>query len=510
MTFFESLLLLLLLCIGLLQLSRRLLIPYPAMLAAAGMLVALVPGAPAITIEPGTALALFVAPALLDAAFDFPVNIARRFWQPLVVLAGVAVLCTTACVAFLGWWVAGLPVAAAMVLGAIVAPPDAVAATAVTGTVSIPKNTLFVIKGESLFNDAVALLLFGAALAVQEHGGLDAMVTGRLLAAAPAAVLLGILLARLARLTTPLVSGTLGGNVLQFVSTCLVWVIADRLGVSAVLCVVAYAMTLARTQGGASSPRMRVHSYAVWATVVFLLNVLAFLLMGMQARTIVARMQTIGLDDAARFAGLVVGAVVVVRFVVVMISNRLAARFPVYRGNAEPPTLRQGVLVGWCGMRGLVTLATAFALPADFPKRDLVTLTAFAVVMATLVIQGLTLRPLIRLLRLDRNEEMARELAMARFKLNKAGMMHLDGHDGPEAALLRAGYAMRLEETGSDGAEERHRALGLSAIAVERAKLEMMRVRHELDAPTYDTLVEELDWRELSLLPEAERRIEEN
>ncbi|TLU71906.1 cation:proton antiporter [Lichenicoccus roseus] len=510
MTFFESVLVLLLLSIGLLQVSRRLKLPYPAMLAAAGSLVVLIPGSPSIVIDPSTALALFIAPALLDAAFDFPVTLAQRFWQPLVALAVVAVLLTTIVVAWIGWRFAGLPFAAAVVLGAIVAPPDAAAATAVLSVVSVPKNTASIIKGESLFNDAMALLLFGGALAVQEHGGLDAIVGARLLIAAPAGALLGYVFARLLRFVQPIVTGSLGGNLLQFVSTCLVWVVADRLSVSAVLCVVTYAMTLARSSGVGFGPRMRVHSYAVWATVVFLLNVLAFLFMGMQARSILSRMESTSLKDAVRFALLVIIAVIVVRFIIVMTSNRLAARFESYRGRSEPPLVRQGVLLGWCGMRGLVTLATAFALPSDFPKRDLVTLTAFSVVMATLVIQGLTLAPLIHLLKLDRSEDTTRELAFARHSLVKAGLAHLVGQSSPEADLLRASYTIRLDEPARQMALEQHRELGLSAIAAERKKLEVMRLRHEVDSAVYDILLEELDWRELCMLPDSHRRIDEN
>ncbi len=510
MSFFESLLVLLLLSIALLQVSRRLGLPYPAMLAASGMLVALVPGAPEITLDPAMALALFIAPTLLDAAYDFPATLARRFWPPLLVLAAGGVLLTAFLVAWLGVHYAGLPLPAALVLGAIVAPPDAVAATAVLSGLSVPANTEAVLKGESLFNDAVALLLFGGALAVQEQGGLRWIGVVHLGLAAPAGIALGIAFAFLSRLATPFTTGTLGGNLLQFVSTCLVWIVAERLGVSAVLCVVAYAMTLASTHTGASSARMRVHSYAVWATVVFLLNVLAFLFMGMQVRTILARMQTTRLDQALSFAAIVLAAVVLVRFVVVMLSNRLAAHVPAYRGHAERPSLRAGILVGWCGMRGLVTLATAFALPADFPKRDLVTLSAFAIVMGTLVLQGLTLAPLIRLLRLDRSEDAAQALSRAREALIKAGMDSLDGEDGREAMLVRKTYAARSEAEHLWADQERYRTLALGAIAAERAALLRMHRNHELDAACYDTLLEELDWRELALLPDEHRRIEES
>jgi len=131
MNFFESLLLLLAIAIALLRISRPLAIPYPTMLAAAGVLLGLLPGAPSIGLDPQIALALFIAPALVDAAYDFPLNDIKRFWRPLFALAVIAVLLTAAAVAWVGVAMAGLPIYAAIALGAIVAPPDAAAATAV-------------------------------------------------------------------------------------------------------------------------------------------------------------------------------------------------------------------------------------------------------------------------------------------------------------------------------------------------------------------------------------------
>lgn len=513
MTFFESLLALLLAAIVLTQVARRLSLPYPAMLAAAGVVVALIPGAPTIPIDPETALAIFIAPALVDAAFDFPLRTARRFWGPLLIFAVLGVIVTTSLVAWLGWAFAGLPIAAAVALGAIVAPPDAAAATAVLGTLSIPRNTDAVIRGESLFNDATALLLFGAALAVQSGGGLTPAVGIHLAIAAPGGILLGIAAALLVQRINHFVTGTLGGNLLQFVNSFLVWIVAERLGLSAVLCVVAFAMTLAHGTGLASSPRMRVHSYAVWAAVVFVLNVFAFLLMGMQARTIVDSMPTEALRQAIVFAAMVIVVVLLARLALVIGYNRLTAWRAHRRGEPAPASVRQGVLVGWSGMRGLVTLATAFALPADFPHRDLAVLTAFAVVLATLVVQGLTLGPLIRWLGLDRGEAFLGELALARVALADAALATLSDETGDEAEHLRYEYAI-ARNAADDPADtrpaHRRRELGLRAIAAERAQLEARRADHELGIDAYNLLLEELDWRELTLLPDEKRRIEES
>ena len=149
MTFFESLLVLVAIAILLLQVSRRLTIPYPTMLAAAGVVLALVPGAPAIGLDPHTALALFIAPALVDAAFDFPIGSVLRLWRQLLALAVVAVILSAGAVAWLGVAVAGLPLYAGLALGAIVAPPDAAAATAILSSVSMPRRSIAVLKGES-------------------------------------------------------------------------------------------------------------------------------------------------------------------------------------------------------------------------------------------------------------------------------------------------------------------------------------------------------------------------
>ena len=263
------------------------------MLATAGVGLALIPGAPQIDLDPGTALALFIAPALVDAAFDFPAVAARKLWQPLFALAVLAVVLSAAAVAGLGVALVGLPLYAALALGAIVA--DAAAATAILGGVSMPGRVVAVLKGESLLNDASALLIFAAATSLHGHEATNAAFALRIATAVPGGVILGILLALFfRRFVMPFVTGTLGGNLLEFVTCFGVWIIAERLELSAVLCLVAFAMTIARDAGLAIRARSRIHSFAVWDTAVFLLNVLAFLLMGLQARTIVGGMPASG------------------------------------------------------------------------------------------------------------------------------------------------------------------------------------------------------------------------
>jgi NhaP-type Na+/H+ or K+/H+ antiporter len=508
MTFFESLLALLLVAIALLQLARRLSLPYPTMLAGAGVIVAMIPNAPSFSIDPATCLALFIAPAVVDAAFDFPPGATRRFVAPLVTYAVIAVLLTTAVVAWIASAILGLPLAAGIALGAVVSPPDAAAATAVLRKFSLPRQTDAVLKGESLFNDATALLLFSGALTVLGRGGLSLPIGLRLGFAAPGGLLLGVLCAYLYVPLSRMVKDTLGGVLLQFVSAYCLWIIAEHLGLSAVLCVIGFAMTLASKLSPSDfDARMRVQSYAVWSAVVFTLNVLAFLLMGMQARSILARMQGPHLRDALGFAGLVVLAVVAVRMIVVLGYSYLASR----RDNSDG-TFRQGIFMGWCGMRGFVTIATAFALPDSFPHRDTVVLTAFSVVLATLVLQGLTLGPMVRLLRLDRSEEAQSELASARVSLARAALASVAGEHGPEAENLRYRLSLKLQRcVDSEKCEplDRLHSLGLTAIEAERTELEDLRSEDKIGSAAYLGLQEQLDWNELTLLRDSERQIEE-
>lgn len=512
MTFFESLLVLLAIAIALLQVSRRLSIPYPTMLAAAGVLLGLTPGAPTIGLDPQMALALFIAPALVDAAFDFPLTDIRRFWRPLFALAVLAVLLTTAAVGWIGVALAGLPIYAAVALGAIVAPPDAAAATAVLRNVTMPRRSVIVLKGESLLNDATALMIFSAAVSFHSGDMTGGGLALRVLAAAPLGIALGIAFALLLRKINPYVTGTLGGNLFEFVGTFGIWVIAEHLHLSAVLCLVAFAMTIARTANLSTRPRMRIHSFAVWSAAVFLLNVIAFLLMGFQARSILGTMSPERLTEAGWFAGAVVLCVIVVRMVWVIVYVRLSSWLRVLRGSGDAASFRQSILIGWSGMRGLVTLATAFALPADFPQRDLIVLSAFAVVLATLILQGLTLGPLIRLLKLDGEDGLQDELNRARAAMATASLKALDGRSGPVADHWRYGLNARLvaSEGGDDsGVMEKHR-IGLEMVRIQRKLLEDMRWRGHVGADAFLMLQEELDFTEVSMVSEADRQIEES
>jgi len=477
MALFESILTLLLLAILLLQVSRRLGIPYPTMLAAAGLCVAALPWAPEIALDPHLVLVLFIAPAILDAAYDFPVRAIKRYWLALFALAFVAVIVTTAAVAWVGVVFAGLPVAAAFALGAIVSPPDAAAAVAMLNRPSVPRTTATVLKGESLLNDATALMIFGFSVRLVYADASGGHVLAQLALAVPGGILLGIVCGRVAGWAVPYLAGTLGSILFQFAVTFSVWLIADRLGLSAILAVVATAMTAARYTGSASA-RDRLHTNSIWSVAVFMLNVLAFLFVGLQARAIVRELDPTELRHAVAFSFLVLGVVIVVRIVLVMAYNR--AIQPVYRRlrYGPGPTIKQGILASWCGMRGMVTLAAALALPGDFPQRGLIVLASLTVVLGTLVVQGLTLEPLVRLLRFPKDTSQQDELALAR------------------ATLADVAARARAESRGVDIHDDA--GLRLAMVQHQRDALRDLRGGNRIEEDVFRAIEQELDLEEVA------------
>jgi Na+/H+ antiporter len=503
MALFEVTLLLLTIAVVLLRAARRLRVPYPSLLALAGGCVAILPFAPHLSIEPRLALALFVAPAVMGTAFEMPPRELVRIWLPLVSLAVVLVLITAAAVAWAGVAFAGIPLAAALALGAIVAPPDAAAAAAVLGEFNLPRRTMAVLQGESLLNDAVALLVFSLAItaAVSPDRSWESLAP-RLLIAVPGGALLGALLGLLGLRALKRMAGTLSFIIVQFLVTFGTWILAERLQLSPIVAVVALAAVVARIMPARTSPSDRVNSNAVWETVVFVLNVLAFLLMGLQARVILDQLRGADLTHALIFALSVLGVVIGVRFAWVMLYGTMIRFFRSFSvGGALPPTVpgaRLGVLVSWCGMRGLVTLATALALPPQFPSRDLIVLSAFTVVLGTLILQGFTIRPLVGLLRIAPDSSLDAEMARTRNAMLDAALGALAGVSGPDAEAVRAEFGeARAGSVDRTAPTTAYDTLRLRGIAAERRLLIEWRAQGLIFDDAFHLLEEELDRAEL-------------
>ena len=490
--------------------ARRYRVPYPALLALAGAALTRLPGIPSITLDPELALTLLVAPVLLDAAFDSSPRDLKRDWRPVTGLALVAVGLTVAAVAVVArWLVPGLPWAPAVALGAIVAPPDAAAATAVLRQLRPPHRILVILEGESLFNDASALLSYRLAVVATvtgTFGGWSALPL--LVAIAAGSALVGIVSSRLTLYLTPRIRDVPTAVIVQFLSTFAVWMLADRLGLSGIIAVVVFAILVARRAPDLISARLRIQSYAVWEVVVFVLNVLAFILIGLQLKPILARLSQAELKSYAVAAAATCATVIVVRIVWVMIYTAVG------KWRRERISARAAAVVAWCGMRGIVTLAAALALPAGaggrFPYRDFIVFTAFCVVLGTLVVQGMTVRPLMRALALHDDGSVEREVRLARAVTARAALAAVDGagSDDEMVGVLRRKYEGRLRRAESDppgGEDEPVEATAWRdfagvqqrAQAKERHALSDLRARGVIGDDAFHRVEEELDWAEV-------------
>src|SRR5262245_12643819 len=272
-------------------LARRVGAPYPALVALAGAALALIPGVPTLVLDPELALTLFVAPVLVDAAFDASPRDLRRNWRPVASLALGAVALTIAVVAVAAKvLVPDMPWGAAVALGAIVAPPDAAAATAVLKQLRPPHRLLVILEGESLFNDASALLVYRLAVGATVTGILSGWsVLPILLLVTAGSVALGLVLARIILAINSRIRDVATAVVVQFCTTFGVWMLAERLHLSGIITTVVFAMAAARRAPEIMPARIRIPSFAVWEVAVFVLNVLAFILVGFQLRSIAER-----------------------------------------------------------------------------------------------------------------------------------------------------------------------------------------------------------------------------
>ena len=505
MALFEWTLALLLGAVFVAALARRLEVPYPALLSLAGAGLAFLPFAPAIEIEPELALALFVAPVLLDAAFDTSPRDLKRYALSLASLAFVAVVLTTAAVALVGWKLAGLPIAAAIALGAIVAPPDAVAAAAVLSQFRPPRRIVAILQSESLLNDATALLIYRVAVMAATGSLVLSSAAPMIVLSAIGSLVAGYVMARLSLFAITRMCDAASGTILQFVSTFGVWILADRIGLSAIITMVVYAMTLVWFAPRRTPARNRISSYSVWETAVFVLNVLAFVLMGLQVRPILSRLSEESRLEALALGAAVLATVILVRLAWVLVGGamiRSVSRRPHAPGDGQD--VRGDLLIGWCGMRGLVTLATAFALPFDFPGRDPIVLTAFCVVLGTLVLQGMTLKPLLRLLGLASDRSVDEEVSRARVAVMQASLDSLDGETSRAAAAVREQYAAAraiAENPDDPQAATHYDELRLRAIKRQRQALHRLRAEGKIGDEAYHRLEEEIDWAELDAAP---------
>jgi monovalent cation/hydrogen antiporter len=497
--------------------ARRVLIPYPIFLVLGGLVIGVVPNVPIMRLDPDLVFLIFLPPVLWSAAYftsfrDFKANL-----RPITLLAVGLVLATTAVVAVVARLVMpGLGWPAAIALGAIVSPPDAVAASAIARRLAIPYRIVTVLEGESLINDAAALVLYRSAVAAVVTGAFsltDALWQFVLTSAG--GVLIGLIVAGLACWALRLTEDSLTETAITLLAPYAAWILAERTHTSGVLACVAGGLYLRQGFSAAVAPATRMQANAVWRLLIFLLNGVIFALIGLQLGAIREAGLSADLRTLVRLGALISLAAIVIRLIWVplavviprYVSRALRARDPI---PPWPPVL----LLSWVGMRGIVSLAAALALPvttasgSPFPFRDEIILVTFAVILATLVLQGLSLTPLIRRLELGEDRTLELEEARAREDAARAAIGRLDElASAPWARQedvnrLRAVYTQRVRlaspiELGADAATARAQAafrrLRHETLSTERRALIALRDQGAISDEILHRLEQELD-----------------
>src|SRR5947207_9860926 len=448
--------------------ARKIRVPYPILLTCGGVLLALVPGLPAIHLEPKLVFDLFLPPLLYPAAIftswrDFRLNL-----RSILPLAIVLVLLTMTVTAYLFHHLVGLPLAVGFVFGAIISPPDAVAALAVTQNLRVPRKIIVILEGESLINDATSFISFRFAVAAVMTGIFSlGQASLQFLFVAAGGICVGLAVGWLAaqlqkRLDDPPVQ-----TMFSLLTPYVAYFSGERLHVSGILAVVIAGIYYGWRAPRILSGRMRLQALPVWEMVTFILNGVLFMLIGLQLPQVVQALAPGTVTRVAWLAIVFVAVIVLVRFVWMFGATYLQRLLNRTFRRKNRATWQQTELNAWTGMRGADSLAGGLAIPfllpsgEPFPGRNLILLLTFCVIFATLVLQGLTLTPLVRWLGVVDDHVTEKEERLARLKANEAALARLEAIESPNRARpetverLRAEYADRIRQLSRKGPHEK-------------------------------------------------------
>lgn len=517
MALLQFVLFLLLSAVALGWIARRFSFPYPIALVIGGGTLGLVPGLPQFPFDPQFILVLVLPPILYQAALltswrDFKAN-----FRAIGLLAiGLVIATTLAVGVVLKMLVPECPWSVAFVLGAIVSPPDAVAATAILSRLKIPRRVVTVLEGESLVNDASGLVLYKFAVAAALTGAfslLDASI--EFAGVAAGGIVLGVLLAWM----FVVIHRHLGDTLIEVLATLSVpyvaYILAESLHVSGVLAVVAAGLVRGRYSPEIVSADTRIVARSVWNLEVFLLNSLVFILIGIQLSDVVERLSGYSAAIELGLYGAVVSLVAVaVRFAWIYPATYLPRWLSRSLRQRQPaPASGEAFIMSWCGMRGIVSLAAALALPLTlpdgqpFPQRDLIVFLTFVVIAVTLVLQGLTLPLLIRRLKVGEDWSLHEEHQHARIALGAAALSAMEQLAASErlpadvVARVRAEFAEKIarafSQDGLDaGDNDVARRLRRVAISAERRELIRIWRANQISDDVLHHIEEDLDYQE--------------
>jgi Na+/H+ antiporter len=508
-------------------LARKLQIAYPILLVFGGLILGLIPGLPKVEINPEVIFLFFLPPLLFPAAMFTSWRDFRDNLRPILLLAIGLVLFTTAAVGYLAHHFMGLPLAAAFVLGAIISPPDAIAATAIAERLSIPRRIVAILEGESLVNDATALAAYRFAVAATITGASTfpiAHATGQFFVIAIGGIVIGVVIGWAAAIFHCRVDDPPIETAVSFLTPFVAYLVAERLHVSGITSVVAAGLFLGWRLPSITNTRTRLQAGPFWEMVEFILNGFVFILIGLRLPDAVRALQGQSFTLLVSHALLISLAVIFVRIAWVFPATYLPRLFSKRLRERDPnPPWQHVMLVAWTGMRGVVSLASALAIPltlpsgAAFPGRDLILFLTFVVILATLVVQGLSLPWLIRRLGIKDDRSTEREEHQARVEANRAALERLNNVKETDSAKSDARDRLRVEyedrirqlesyEPGGDGHwstfSKEYENLSLETLEVERDVILDLRNRSVINDEVLRRIQRDLDLAEARIKTE--------
>jgi Na+/H+ antiporter len=506
---------------GLSILARKTHVPYPIALVLGGLAVGFAPGVDEISLDPDLVLLIFLPPLLYGAAFfsnprELKANVRSIGW-----LAVGLVFVTTAAVAVVAHELIGLPWSVAFVLGAVVSPTDAVAPAQIIRRFGVPRRVVTIIEGENLTNDWTALTLYRFGITAVATGSFSwALAAPKFVLTGLGGIAVGLLVGVALRWIRRLIDDPPTEITISLFSGFAAYIPAEELGLSGVIAAVTVGLYMGWHSAELTTATTRMQTTGVWSTLVFLINAVLFILVGAQFPGLVRDLEGPTTGELLLWAAVVSAVVIVVRLAwVFFIAGFLPRVLPrLYEEDGAPPW-RITLVVGWSSMRGAVALAAALAIPetvdtgGPFPNRDLIIFLTYCVILATLVLQGLTLGPLVDMLRLRSDGLDEQEEMLARIRMSEAGLARIDalrdeGAVADETAertramrdFRRRRFAARLDGDSSiDERSARYQSFMREVIGAERDALVTMRNAGDITDDVRRTVERDLDLEEARL-----------
>ena len=444
----------------LVMLAQKLRIAYPIFLVLAGLGIGFLPGTPEVKIDPELIFLIFLPPILYEAAWYTSWKEFKKWSGSIAMLAIGLVFLTSSVVAFTAWsYIPGFTLGLGFLLGGIISPPDAVAATTVLKGLKVPRRTLTILEGESLVNDASSLIVFRFALAAILTGTFSMnQATGQFFLVAGMGVVVGLAGAHVMYVIHRyLPTNSAIDAALTVMTPYLLFLSAEHFHFSGVMAVVSGGLFMSfRAHEIFTTGDTRMNMKAVWHTLIFVMNALVFILIGLELPSIVKGLGSISIFQAVKYGLLISGVAIVLRIVWIYSLAHLPWWISKKMNNVPKPGWKNPLIIGWAGMRGVVSLGTALSIPlvmsdgTDFPHRDLIIFITFVVIFVTLVFQGLTLPLIIRLIRITELDPVLphyEQHAGIKLRLDNLALQHLKGRQastGKKNSFVDA-YAEKLE-----------------------------------------------------------------